>query len=84
MAEFSKQWCDRNDQEGMEPDFDIETIAEPIEEGFCLNMICEGYGFIAIGKQEGKIILAFPTGEMVETPDGPAQVVDWKPYSELN
>lgn len=52
MADYSKQWCDQFDPGGMEPDFDIFEILETIDNGMGRACICEGYGFLAVGKDE--------------------------------
>lgn len=53
MAEFSKQWCEKHDPEGIKPDFDIMEIFNGLEEeDTYTSVICEGYGFIAIGKKK--------------------------------
>ena len=63
MAEFSKQWLEVNGEtEGW--DFDIEEIASTISNDHYSHCICEGLGFIAIGKTEvGEIILAYRNWE---------------------
>lgn len=59
MADFSKQWCVANDPD-MPSDFDILEEANNLEPNHYVPVICEGYGFIAIGKDEhGRIMLAF-------------------------
>jgi hypothetical protein len=58
MAEFSKQYCEKKDPD-FSWDFDILEVASRLAEGEYLPYICEGYGFIAIGKAGGEIILAF-------------------------
>jgi len=74
MAEFSKQYCESHDHEII-PDFDILEIASELSNEHYLPAICEGYGFIAIGKNElGEIILAFRKD---------ADQVEWKPYLEV-
>lgn len=74
MAEFSKQYCENKDPE-FGWDFDILEVASKIENGFYLPYICEGYGFIAIAKDEsGEILLAFRRTE---------EEVEWKPYPEV-
>lgn len=79
MAEFSKQYCEKNDFD-FPHDFDINEIAEGLDKGHYTSIICEGYGFIAIGKDESdKIILAMPTGEHSE--EGSA--VEWKSFDEV-
>ncbi len=73
MAEFSKQYCE-SDDEGFLWDFDILAVAESIPNNRCVHIICEGYGFVAIGKDDsGKIILAF-----IEKDE-----IVWKPYHEV-
>ena len=79
MAEFSKQYCEHHDFD-FPHDFDINEIAEGLERGHYTSIICEGYGFIAIGKDEGgKIILAMPTGENTDEGSG----VEWKLLDEV-
>lgn len=64
MAEFSKQWVEQNDPEGIKWDFDILEIAESLQNEHYTSMICEGFGFIAIAKDEyGCIHLAFRNEE---------------------
>jgi hypothetical protein len=58
MAEFSKQYCEKMDGD-LSWDFDILEVADRLENGEYLPYICEGYGFIAIGKADNEIILAF-------------------------
>jgi hypothetical protein len=73
MAEFSKQYCDQDDRD-FAWDFDILEVAEILPNGSCIQRICEGYGFIAIGKNElGEIILAFRENKKLI----------WKPYPEI-
>lgn len=84
MAEFSKQWCDLNDPQ-MPGDFDILKIAEELEPNHYMSMICEGFGFIAIGKADNnEIVLAIPTGESFQDENG--QYFDnivWEPYEDV-
>jgi hypothetical protein len=60
MADFSKQWCDRYDPGGLEPDFDIEEVFNDLTEGYYTSIICEGYGFTAIAKINGKCMVFIP------------------------
>jgi hypothetical protein len=84
MAEFSKQWCDINDPERT-PDFDIDEIAKTLEPNHYASVICEGFGFLAIGKTpDSEIVLAIPTGGTIVDDDG--QIHDsivWEPYNNL-
>ena len=73
MADFSKQWCEINDPE-MPYDFDIIEEASKLKPNYSINHICEGFGFIAIGKtddQDEKCILAMPVD------DAPFGTVKW-------
>ena len=63
MANFSKQWCELNDPE-MPSDFDILEEANNIEFNQYVPIICEGYGFVAMGKDKYiGIVLAFKDDE---------------------
>jgi hypothetical protein len=63
MAEFSKQWCELNDSE-LPWDFDIIEEAVTLEPNSYIPMICEGFGFLAIGKNEdGDIMVAMPVDD---------------------
>lgn len=74
MAEFSKQYCELYETE-MEPDFDILQMANQVQPDHYIPIICEGFGFLAIGKnEEGEIILAFR---------GKDDIIDWKTYKEV-
>lgn len=79
MADFSKQWCEINDPE-MPHDFDIMEEYHKLKPGNYVPYICEGFGFIAIGKsddQNEECMLAMPIeGEGYG-------VVMWKPYNEV-
>jgi hypothetical protein len=80
MAEFSKQYTQRNDPE-FPYDFDIFEIAESLENGYYTPIICEGFGFIAIGKDAaGEIILAMPTGNIS---NDDLSEVEWKNISQI-
>jgi hypothetical protein len=59
MAEFSKQYCELYEP-NMVGDFDIEEFAESIPRGHYKPIICEGFGFSAIGvRMNGEIELLF-------------------------
>jgi hypothetical protein len=59
MAEFSKQWAELNGETGCW-DFDIEEIASSIPNNHHTQCICEGFGFVEIGKNDiGEIILGY-------------------------
>lgn len=71
MADFCKEYCDNHDP-GFPHDFSIEEEAEHIPNGHYTPLICEGYGFFAIGKDmTGKILLYY------------RDVVDGIPFDEL-
>ena len=72
MAEFSKQWCEKYDPE-MPWDFDITEIADDLPDEHYTPVICEGYGFTAIGKIDGGQVKAFLP-----------QVDEWVLVSELD
>jgi len=75
MADFSKQWCEINDDE-MPWDFDILEIAEQLEPEYALPYICEGFGFTFIAKDEkGDIVLGFS--------DYITDTIEWKTYNEV-
>jgi len=76
MAEFSKQWCDSHNPDGIHHDFDIDQIAEKLENNHYVSYICEGFGFIAIGKDIiGNTILAFR--------DYDDDHIIWKKYEDV-
>ena len=59
MAEFSKQYCQLNDM-GFDGDFDVYEEWAKLKPGFTVAYICEGFGFLAIGKREsGDEVLVF-------------------------
>lgn len=84
MADFSKQWCDKNDPQ-IPFDFDIEEVANTLEPNHYTPIICEGFGFIAIGKDvNNNVMLAMPTGETYTDEQG--QIFDdivWQSYNDL-
>jgi hypothetical protein len=60
MADFSKQWCEKNDPD-MPWDFDIDEIASRLTPEYGLPYICEGFGFTYIAKdKDGDLLLGFP------------------------
>ena len=62
MADFSKQYCELHDM-GFDGDFDVMEEYHKLTPGHYVPYICEGFGFIAIGKtddQDEKCILAMP------------------------
>ena len=77
MAEFSKQYCETHDM-GFEGDFDIMEEFHKLTPENYVPYICEGYGFIAIGKNEDEeCILAMPVD------NAPYGTVNWKKYSDI-
>lgn len=76
MAEFSKQWVELTEPEFGGWDFDIEEVAKDLEPSQAIKMICEGFGFSWISKdQSGEISLAFIDYENEE--------LEWKTLDEL-
>lgn len=67
MAEFSKQYLELANWKDFPYDFDIDEVYNSLEKGFYRSIICEGFGFWAIGKDnEGEKIVYirnFETGE---------------------
>lgn len=79
MADFSKQWTENNDPE-MPWDFDIEEEFSKLNPGTYISMICEGYGFLAIGKSEtGECILAVDAG----VNENNEEMIRWSSYEEI-
>ena len=60
MADYSKQWCELNDPD-MPHDFDIfEEFEYLAKNAMVTPVICEGFGFIAISRDEDdRCLLAF-------------------------
>jgi hypothetical protein len=75
MAEFSKQWREKNDPE-IPYDFDILEEAKNLKprEGFM--RICEGFGFTYISKNENNVL-------MLGFVDYQTDMIEWKTYDEL-
>lgn len=74
MAEFSKQYCERHLPD-LPGDFDISEVTNDLSLDHFVQYICEGYGFIAIGKDEsGEILFAFRKD---------IDEIEWKPYHEV-
>jgi len=84
MAEFSKQWAEINDPE-FGWDFDIEEVSNQLDPNHYVPMICEGFGFIAIGRDENyKVLLAMPTGETETDENGQiSDQVVWQAYEDV-
>ena len=79
MAEFSKQWCEKFEDYGIRPDFDILEIANGLDSGYYTSVICEGFGFIAVSKDDaGNIMLAMPSHDYPT--DGS---IVWKNYDDV-
>jgi hypothetical protein len=59
MAEFSKEYCIERNM-GFQGDFSIEEEFNQLEKDNCTGIICEGYGFIAIARnQEDQCLVAY-------------------------
>jgi hypothetical protein len=84
MAEFCKQWVEINDPE-FGWDFDVKEIVNQLEPNHYVPVICEGFGFIAVGKDaNNNIMLAMPTGEFETDEDGQTfDQVTWQAYEDV-
>jgi hypothetical protein len=81
MANYSKQWVENNDPSGIEWDFDILEKADLLQVDTYVPEICEGYGFIAIGRSiDNEIMLAVPVPPL---PDDTEEMIQWVPYNEI-
>jgi hypothetical protein len=78
MAEFSKQWIEKN-KLNITPDFNILEIVEQLNEQEFTSIICEGFGFIAVGKKDGEIVLGFPDGPSTDS----GTPIKWQKYREV-
>ena len=59
MAEFSKEYCIERNM-GFEGDFSIEEEFNKLEKDYDIGIVCEGYGFIAIARnQDDECLLAY-------------------------
>jgi hypothetical protein len=75
MAEFSKQWCEKH-QPDWTGDFDIFEESSELPNEHYVNIMCEGFGFLAIGKNEnGEAIFAIPEDN--------SEYVKWISYEQL-
>ena len=63
MAEFSKEYIKQQDWE-MTPDFSIHLEFKKLKEGEMKPIICEGFGFTAIIKEDNTCKLLFSSGEV--------------------
>jgi hypothetical protein len=80
MANFSKQWCDINNAE-MPADFDILEKADELQPDSYIPTICEGFGFIAIGRSiDNEIMLAMPVPPIEGDTE---EYIQWVPYNEI-
>ena len=79
MAEFSKQYLEKNDQGNVKPSIDIDLIGEGLVHDQWTSAKCDGYGFIGIAKLNGNLLLAMPTGGYEEGDP----LVQWFPYSDI-
>jgi len=55
MAIYSKQWCDLYNSD-ITPNYDIESVASLMVSGSYRPIVCDGFGFKAIGKSKENII----------------------------
>jgi hypothetical protein len=73
MADYSKQWAELNDSE-FPWDFDILEEFKRLEPNSYVNVICEGFGFDAIGNVGGQCMVSMPTD---------STHFNWIPYETL-
>jgi len=59
MGEFSKEYIDTFNPDGIPADFSIIEEFSKLEEGSFTPKICEGYGFIGITKLNGECKVIF-------------------------
>lgn len=59
MAEFSKEYIEKYDKDGLQPDFSIEEEFEKLTTDHYITIICEGYGFIGIANQKDECKLIY-------------------------
>ncbi len=78
MAEFSKQWVEKNVSE-MGWDFDIDKVVSELPKSTMVPYICEGFGFIAIGKDENENIVYYKTRGVYEDDN-----INWCVYSLMD
>jgi len=65
MAEFSKEYCIQKKM-GFEGDFSIKEEFEKLENDHYISIICEGYGFFAIARnQDNQCLLAYDSEDGV-------------------
>lgn len=82
MADFSKQWCDLNDPD-MPYDFDILEEYRKLQLEHYVSYICEGFGFLAIGKDHnGDCILAMPDESRPYDADK-GSPIEWVKYEKV-
>jgi len=59
MAEYSKEYCIERNM-GFQGDFSIEEEFNKLEKDNDIGIVCEGYGFIAIARnQENQCLVAY-------------------------
>ena len=83
MAEFSRQYCETFDSE-FPWDFDILEEFAHLKPNSMINIICEGFGFIAIGRSnEGEMLLAEVVTDRPEGLADDEQLVQWRTLDEF-
>jgi len=81
MAEFSTQYCKIKDM-GFDGDFDVYEEWSKLEPNSAIPYICEGFGFMGIGKEEGNDkVWVYLENKWVDFDD---LVIDTKPKISLN
>jgi hypothetical protein len=83
MADFSRQYCEAFDSE-LPWDFDINEEFAHLEPDTMVNLICEGFGFVAIGKSAGgEMLLAEVVEDQPEDIDNDSQLIQWRTLDEF-
>jgi hypothetical protein len=83
MAEFSRQYCETFDSE-FPWDFDILEEFAHLEPDSMVNTICEGFGFVAIGKSaEGEMLLAEVVTDQPQDLDPNHHLIQWRTLDEF-
>jgi hypothetical protein len=82
MAQYSKQWCELNNLDSAYQ-FDIEEIAKSLPNNSYQSIICDGFGFFAIGNStEFGTLLYFKNSIGINSP-ADIDEGEWVRFSEM-